>query len=155
MPAPLVWLMIVALAVAAVPPPSAQKVVGKLRVEITLDKATYLRGESVTVRLTARNEGESPTRVQFSSGQRFDLIIRRRGALIWRWSHDKAFIQKVDDVTLGPGETLTFRATWEQLDLQGRRVDPGEYEAAGVFLGRASDAQGSIETPPLAFQIRE
>lgn len=152
----MVWLMITVLALAAAAPPAVQQVGGKLRVELTLNKLTYLAGEPVEVRVTVRPEGNAAVRVQFRSGQRFDLIIRRQSVLVWRWSHDKAFTQILEEVTLRPGETLTFRATWDQLDLQGRRIDPGEYEAQAVFLGRTAEVPASgIETPPIAFRIRE
>src|SRR3972149_3874047 len=71
-------------------------------------------GEPVEVRLTLRNGGDSPLRVQFGSGQRFDVIVRRRGALVWRWSYDKAFVQGVQDGTLRPGGPLSFGAAWGQ-----------------------------------------
>lgn len=155
MPASMVWLVIAALALGAAAPPAAQQAVGRLRVELTLNKSTYLAGEPVEARLVVRVEGDGAARLQFRSGQRFDLIIRRQGILVWRWSHDKAFTQAVEEVTLRPGETLTFRAAWDQLDLQGRRIDPGEYEAQAIFLGRTPEVPASgIETPPIAFRIR-
>jgi len=118
-----------------------------------VNKPVYVAGEPVEVRLTLRNGGESPLRVQFGSGQRFDVIVRRRGALVWRWSYDKAFVQVIQDVTLRPGETLSFGAAWGQVDLQGRRAEPGDYEIIGVFLGRVPDAPGTLETPPLPIRI--
>jgi hypothetical protein len=129
-----------------------QQTAGALRLELSVGKAVYVAGEPVQWHLVARNTGETPLRVEFASGQRFDLVVRQRGALVWRWSHDKAFVQVVQEVTLRPGEALTFRAAWGQTDLQGRRVEPGTYELVGVFLGRTAQA-GTLETPPLVVRI--
>lgn len=154
MPVSLLILVVAVLVATVTAPPSVQEARGKLRLELSLAKAAYVPGEPVQATLTLRHEGESPTRVQFTSGQRFDLLVRRGGALVWRWSDDKAFVQVIQDVTLRPGETLSFSAAWNQQDLQGRRASPGDYEIVGVFLGRAGDAPAGISTPPLAFRIR-
>lgn len=154
MPMPLLWLVIAALVATVTAPPTVQEARGKLRFELSLTKPAYVAGEPVEATLTLRHEGENPARVQFTSGQRFDVLVRRGGALVWRWSDDKAFVQVIQDVTLRSGETLTFKATWDQQDLQGRRAAPGEYEIVGVFLGRAGDAPSGITTPPLLFRIR-
>jgi len=152
-PALMLWLVVAALVTTVTAPVSVQQSVGKLRLELAVNKPVYVAGEPVEVRLTLRNGGESPLRVQFGSGQRFDVIVRRRGALVWRWSYDKAFVQVIQDVTLRPGETLSFGAAWGQVDLQGRRAEPGDYEIIGVFLGRVPDAPGTLETPPLPIRI--
>ena len=150
-----VWILAAVLAASAAVPPSSHKAVGKIRLELTLNKPAYMAGEPVSARVTVRNESEGLYRLRFSSGQRFDLVVSRRGALVWNWSHDKAFTQMEEDVLLRPGEALTFRATWDQVDLQSRRVEPGEYEVTAVFLGRGPDTPGrSIETPPLTFRIK-
>ena len=154
MAVPILWLLIATL-VTTLTGPSVQQTAGRLRLELTLTKSSYVVGEPVGATLTVRVAGEAPLRVQFASGQRFDLIVRRRGVLIWRWAHDKAFIQLIQEVTLRPGEVLTFSGVWSQVDLQGRRVEPGEYEMVGLFLARGADLPGGLETPPLGFQVRE
>jgi len=83
----------------------------------------------------------APEGVVFTSGQRLDLIVRRpRGDEVWRWSHDKAFTQAIQTVLLRAQESVVLRVAWDQRDLQGRRVDPGTYEAIAVFMGRAESA---------------
>lgn len=105
------------------------------------------------VTLQARNTGTAPLSLAFSSGQRFDLSVRRpRGEEVWRWSHDKAFIQVVESVTLDPGETMSFQVTWDQKDFQGRLVDPGAYRAVAVFMGRTG-MRRETRLPPLEFMI--
>src|SRR5207249_9987617 len=115
--------------------------------------ATLDDGRVVEVALTAVHTGGAPVGVTFTSGQRVDLVIRRpRGDAVWRWSHDKAFIQVIQPLTLQPGQSLSFKIPWDQTDYQGLRVDPGPYEAVAVFLGATGGAR-EIRLPPLAFTI--
>ncbi len=149
------WLLLMgAVAVtAAAGPLSVERVEGGLRVEASLPRAAYGPGEVVDVVLSASNAGTAPLSVTFTSGQRFDLSIRRpRGDDVWRWSHDKAFIQVIQSVMLQPGERMDFKIPWDQRDYQGRRVDPGPYEAVAVFMGRTG-AGREIRLAPLAFTI--
>lgn len=143
-----------AVVLAAVASPlSVERVESGLRVEASLPRSTYDSGQAVQVTLTAANGGGAPVSVTFMSGQRFDLVIRRpRGDTVWRWSHDKAFIQVIQTVTLQPGENLSFQISWDQRDYQGVRVDPGPYEAVAVFLGAVGGTR-EIRLPPLAFTI--
>ncbi|MDQ7820019.1 MAG: BsuPI-related putative proteinase inhibitor [Armatimonadota bacterium] len=132
-----------------------EQVAGALRVEAALPRPAFAPGEPVEVTIAAVNRGEGPLALTFTSGQRFDLIVRRpRGDAVWQWSHDKAFIQVVQTVTLRPGERLSARLTWDQRDFQGHPVDPGPYEAVAVFLGRAGPGR-EMRLPPLAFVIVE
>lgn len=150
--------LVVAIAVLAAPGGTVMvdRIEGNLRYEASIAKKAFDPGEAVEVALAVRNTGSSPAPVTFSSGQRYDLVIRRpRGDEVWRWSHDKAFIQVVQTVTLKPGEALPFRVAWDQRDLQGRRVDPGTYEAVAVFMGRVEGAdRPSLQLQPLQFTIR-
>ena len=139
--------------VAAASPLRVERLESGLRVAASLPRPTYDAGQVVEVSLTATNTGGAPVSVTFTSGQRFDLVIRRpRGDAVWRWSHDKAFIQVIQAVTLQPGESLSFKIPWDQTDYQGLRVDPGPYQAVAVFLG-ATGGTRQIRLPPLAFTI--
>src|SRR3989442_8561909 len=134
--------------VAAASPLSVERLESGLRVAASLPRPTYDAGQVVEVSLTARNPGGAPVSVTFTSGQRFDLVIRRpRGDAVWRWSHDKAFIQVIQTLTLQPGQSLSFKIPWDQTDYQGLRVDPGPYEAVAVFLGATGGGRGNTRAP--------
>ncbi len=133
---------------------TVDRVEGPLTVEASLSKRTYVPGEPVEVTLVARNTGSAPLGIVFTSGQRYDLIVRRpRGDEVWRWSHDQAFVQVVQTALLRPQEAMAFRGAWDQQDLQGRRVDPGSYELVAVFMGRTEAGRPPITLPPLSFNI--
>src|SRR5207247_11187861 len=111
--------------VAAASPLSVERVESGLRVEASLPRPTYDAGQVVEVALTAVNTGGSPVSVTFTSGQRFDLVIRRpRGDAVWRWSHDKAFIQVIQTLTPQSGQSLSFKISWEQTGCWRPRVAP-------------------------------
>jgi len=148
-----VLISILALTAGAAPV-SVERVEGSLALEAAVARRAFAAGESVELTLTGRNTGNAALSVTFTSGQRFDFIVRRpRGDEVWRWSHDKAFIQVIQMATLRPGEMLMFREAWDQRDLQGRRVDPGPYEVIAVFMGRLEGGRGGLALPPIAFTV--
>lgn len=140
---------------AAAAPVMVDRVEGSLRYEAAIPRRTFAPGEFVDATITVRNIGSTSVSLTFTSGQRYDLIVRRpRGDEVWRWSHDKAFIQVIQSITLKPQESLPpFRDGWDQRDFQGRRVDPGAYEMLAVFLGSVSGGSREVQLPPLPFAI--
>lgn len=133
---------------------SVDRVEGSLALQAAVGRRAFAMGEPVELLLTARNAGNAAVSVTFMSGQRYDFIVRRaRGDEVWRWSHDKAFIQVIQAAALRPQEALTFRESWDQRDLQGRRVDPGSYEVIAVFMGRLEAGRGGIALPPIGFTV--
>ncbi len=138
---------------AAAGPVRVEHVEGQLRVDASLSHAVYGPGQPVEVALRVRNAGNTPVSITFSSGQHFDLVVRRpRGDEVWRWSHDKAFIQVFETAALKPGDVLAYQVTWDQQDYQGRRVDSGSYQAIAVFTGHVGTRR-EIKLPPLEVTI--
>jgi len=153
----LIGLVLVAL-VAAAPgaPLMVERVDGGLRHEASITKRAFDPGESIEITITIRNAGVNPVSLTFFSGQRFDLLVRRpRGDEIWRWSHDKAFIQVIQSIPIRPNEPLTLKGSWDQRDYQGRRADPGAYEIIAFVTGRIEASERApIQLPALQFTIR-
>lgn len=100
--------------------------------QTTTDKRQYAPGESVKMTLTLTNAGKRPLTLHFRSGQTFDFIVKRGRVEVWRWSHDRAFTQALQDVTLAPDETKRFEATWDQKDNKGKPVSDGRYAVTGI-----------------------
>ncbi len=148
-------VLAVAGLVAAATPTSVERVEGNLHLAASIPRASYAVGERVETIVTARNAGEGPLAITFSSGQGYDLLIRRpRGDEIWRWSNDKAFTQIVQTTTLKAGASVSFRGAWDQRDLQGRRVDPGTYEVVAIFMGHLEGGdKRPVQLPPITFVI--
>lgn len=138
---------------ASAAPVTVERTEGNLALTASVAKRIFAPGEPVSIRFSIRNAAGGALGVMFTSGQRFDFIVRRsRGDEVWRWSHDKAFIQVIQTATLGPQEALAFSGTWDQRDFQGRHVDPGAYELIAVFMGRVGERSG-IALPPIGITI--
>jgi hypothetical protein len=132
---------------------NAERTVGDLKADLSVAKGVYAPGEPVAIRLRVTNVASSAIAITTYTGQQSDLIVRQRGALIWQWSHDKAFTQVVRESTMSPGETLAFAWTWDQRDLQGRQVEPGRYDISAVFMGAQRSGPRSVETGPVRIVI--
>lgn len=143
--------------VAAASPTSVDRAEGNLHLTASVTKTAYAVGEVVEVTLTVKNTGTGALALTFQSGQSFDIVVRQpRGAEVWRWSHDKAFQQVILSRALQAGESLTYRGSWDQRDLQGRRVEPGTYEVVAMFMGHSEGMdRRSLAMPPLTITIRE
>jgi hypothetical protein len=107
--------------------------------QTTTDKRHYALGESVKMTLTLTNASQRPLKLNFRSGQTFDFVVKRGRVEVWKWSHEKAFTQALQDLMLAPNETKRFEATWDQKDKQGKQVGDGRYAVTGIVTA----------TPPL------
>lgn len=132
---------------------SADRTAGDLRLSLNVGRANYHAGETVSVSLRVTNGGSAPVTLSASSGQQYDVIVRQRGAVIWQWSHDKAFVQMTREMTMAPGETQSFSGSWDQRDLQGRQVEAGAYDISAVFFGAQRGGPRSIEVGPVRITI--
>lgn len=83
--------------------------------------------EQVGLTLNVRNTSGETLVVPFSSGQKYDFEAWRDNRLVWRWSHGRVFTQALQQVRVRPGETLTYKETWNLRNNDGEKVPPGEY----------------------------
>ena len=94
---------------------------------------------SVTFVLSVTNAGGRPVRLDFNSGQRFDVSVTdAAGEGVWHWSADKSFLQSLGTETIEPGATLDYEATWEG-------VPPGTYSATGEITATNVDIRHAVE----------
>jgi hypothetical protein len=145
-------LVLAALVMGGATTPRAERTAGDLRLEVVVTRATFRPGDAVGITMRITNAGPEPV-VLTAGGQQYDFLVRQRGALVWLWSHDKAFAQVVRTLRLASQETLTYQATWDQRDLQGRLVEPGTYEIFGVLMATPRPGSGNIEVGPARITI--
>jgi hypothetical protein len=82
----------------------------------------------VGFRIGLENGAETAQTVVFSDGQFFDIEVSDRGGtVVWRWSHDKYFMQSGWDLELKMGESYVRDAEWDLKDNLGRAVPSGTY----------------------------
>ena len=80
-------------------------------------------------RMTIRNDTNLPLRLDFPSGQRFDLVIRDpKGQEIYRWSATRLFTQEMGTLELSPGEK-TYSAEVPLGQPEDQPLPPGRYQA--------------------------
>lgn len=97
----------------------------------------------VTLTLAVTNGASIPATLEFSSGQQFDVQVRRPdGTAVWTWSADKLFTAMLTYRTLAPGETATYSAVWSP-------VTPGTYSAVGTLTStsHAGEATAAFVVP--------
>ena len=108
-------------------------------------------GETITFVVTLTNRASVPRTLTFPTSQTHDCIVSAADHKeVWRHSSGRMFAQVITELTLKPGESRAYTATWNQTDARGKPVPPGEYEAAGLVNGRAQGCRSE----PLRFTIR-
>jgi len=82
----------------------------------------------VGFRIGLENATKTTKTLNFSNGQFFDIEISDRGGTaVWRWSHDKLFVDVLWDIELEAGEAYVQDAEWDLKDNLGRAVPSGTY----------------------------
>ena len=99
--------------------------------ELLTDQTSYGPGEPVRMSLVITNTTRQPVTYEFSSSQHYDFWAVRDRREIWRWSHDKSFVQIPTSLTLNPGESKVFAETWNRLDNDDLPAPNGTYAIMG------------------------
>jgi hypothetical protein len=94
-------------------------------------KATTFGADSVVFSLQVTNTTGAPLALNFTSGQTFDFAVLRGAQEVWRWSGDRMFTQSLRTITLDPGETTSYAATWTPVPGAS-----GEYSVRGWLTAR-------------------
>ncbi|NLI12879.1 BsuPI-related putative proteinase inhibitor [Pelotomaculum propionicicum] len=117
---------------------STSRRIGGLLYTIFTNKRTYTLGENVSITLVKTNQSSRSITLRYNTAQRFDFIARRVATQeeIWRWSRGRFFAQRVAEITLRPGQSQVFRATWDQRNNQGRQIAPGNIIIQGFNMAR-------------------
>lgn len=89
------------------------------------DRSSYKKDDKITAHMRLYNFTSESIRLNFGSGQRYDLYLLQDDEEIWRWSDDKFFTMALVFKELEPGEGLSY-----DLDLEFQ-PDTGEYILGG------------------------
>ncbi|MHB1006751.1 MAG: BsuPI-related putative proteinase inhibitor [Chloroflexota bacterium] len=109
-----------------------------LNLSLVADESEYQVGDTVQLTFTVANPGQAPLKLDFSSGQQFDLAIAdATGQEVWRWSRGKLFIQAFTKVEIQPGQKKTYEADWQA------EGPPGRYQAKGWLTSPGATAQAT------------
>lgn len=85
----------------------------------------YKKGDNITAHLRLYNYTDEDIRLDFPSGQRYDLYLWQDQQEVWRWSEGKFFTMALIFKEIKAGESLVY-----DLDLD-ISLEPGEYILGG------------------------
>ncbi len=124
--------------------------VGSLLYVLSTDRMLYRRNQPVRITLVKTNISDRTVLLTYSTTQRFDFYVRRgsAGRILWQWSADRAFGQVFETITLQPGQSQVFRATWNQ------RTNQGVHVGTGVFTVQGENVAQQLRGQRIALRIR-
>lgn len=95
------------------------------------------------------NTSGEPLTFTFGSSQQYDFTIyNEQNKKVYQWSEGKAFLTVIQEVTLDPGDSLTYNPTWDFTDKTGTRLPDGKYRVEFVVTAKISDKSGNIIHSP-------
>ncbi|MCD6513340.1 MAG: hypothetical protein J7L07_00280 [Candidatus Odinarchaeota archaeon] len=101
-----------------------------IKVEISVDKEEYKRGEPIKIKFSITNKTNSTLVLTFRTAKMFDIfLLDKDKKIIGRWAKDKVFAQMITNLTLGPLETLERVIPWNVF--KDVLIFPGEYYLEG------------------------
>jgi len=116
------------------------EMIGSLRVENEVVKM----GESFKSWLEVYNLSENDINLSFSSGQLYDLYLKKGDKEVWRWSKGKAFTMAMQNKKLAAGDKLGYEVKVDGID------GPGEYMLSGEIT-----SQPPIKLPEIKITVEE
>jgi len=133
-----------------------------------LDKAEYLLGENVTIKLSLKNISNRTITLYWSKFYaHYDMVMyfdfyvmHSNTTLVYQWTEDHIALPAVLEETLNPGEQLISIYVWHQTTAYPDRaqVPAGTYFVRGFTrrVGLTVEGQTSVitlETPSIAFIV--
>jgi hypothetical protein len=105
-----------------------------LRADVILNEGGYAVGERVVMTLEVVNLTDRTLRLTFPSAQRYDFIVSRGKATIWRYSDGRMFAQVLGRYDLAPGDTIAYEYAWDQIGADGTKPGLGAYTVEGILM---------------------
>ena len=123
-----------------------------MRLDLELP-AEVAAGTPVPMLLRLSNDGPAADLVLQGRPVSFDLVVTSSdGTEVWRRLAHAVIPAILALRRLGPGESLEWRDSWDQVDDQGHPVPPGEY----LITGRLPTEPGThLESPPVRLRLIE
>ena len=94
-----------------------------IEVKATTSQTTCLPGETITIEFSVKNTGTEPLTIR-SGPPEFQVQSVESLSYVW------VFPPGREQVTLAPGEIVTYTFVWDQRDASGQQVLPGEYSVS-------------------------
>ncbi len=132
------------------PPVPIEVVPAPMQFQISTTKSRFKIGEAATFSLKVLNTGKTTQDLRFSSAQRFGVSISdEAGTQVWSWAANKRFAESLGKLSLAPGESKTFEATWDGQALPGQKITPGSYTVQATLT-----SDPPIVAAPIRIEIK-
>ncbi|WP_083270636.1 BsuPI-related putative proteinase inhibitor [Bacillus marinisedimentorum] len=93
--------------------------------------------DAVAFTITIANKGDNESDIEFTSGQKFEIIVTdSAGNEVYRYSDGRMFTQALETITLKPGESKSWSDEWKT-----EQAAAGEYEAALTVTASKVDGE--------------
>jgi len=101
---------------------------------LSLNRATYRRGERAVVELLVENRTGQAVAFRSRDGAAGPSFSAGKGnEMLWNWPPSESPRPWSSREWFDPGLTKIYRVTWEQKDQAGRPLPPGEYTLTATF----------------------
>lgn len=99
---------------------------------------TNVSADGVAFRFTVTNASDEPIELQFSDACKADFAVLEDGQEVWRFSDGRMFAQMLSRESLGPDETTTYDAEWDD-------PESGEYTAVAELRAREESCEAQTD----------
>jgi len=96
------------------------------------DDTFYRSGDEVNVDIMVWNLSGREQKLEFSTGQLYDIILFKNGWEEWRWSDGRAFTMAIETRRLEPGDYLS----WQESFTLSAELESGDYMLTGAVVSR-------------------
>lgn len=110
-----------------------------LNYEFTAKPKSAVLGETINFNLDVINSGKKDIVKEVSSGQQFDIVVKRGNEKVWQWSDGRYFTMAIRNITFKAGETVSYAASWKPEKV-------GTYTVEAYFLGESAKTPVAKET---------
>jgi hypothetical protein len=97
------------------------------------DLTATVTDDAVEFTLAVENTGDDDVELQFSDGQRVEVVVTEDGAQRWRASEGMMYTMALGTERFPPGERREFGVEWAD-------PEPGDYEAKASLVATDGDA---------------
>lgn len=102
----------------------------KLNYVLTVNPKQIVLGDEVDFNLTIENRSDYEITKHFTSGQRYDFIVKKDGKKVWQWSDGIDFISVIQNIVFEPEDKETYSIDWEP-------EKTGKYTVEAYFMGES------------------